>query len=449
MEIRLQASKTLKFSTQEEADHQLHMISDTEESHSVALLADPIREKIDLAPDIKSEKIAYLSCCGDSEDSGSVLDFSWIQDLRRQCIALDIPFYFTGTGANFRMRGRDFHIDKKFQESQARKAEMNYFPLSRAMNPPVPGADTASDDPRQMRFRSSGIVDHDSANKSVRNSKSMGTSYRETASDDLRALGFRSMNSSDSFNPFLEESEPEKDAEFSSQNPFLNDAAEENTESSVHSETAEDHSSVDELSGTELRIPHINYDIEIEDEDENEFLSDDSGEETLSIPGINYEVTVEKDPSEYTEKRLLGIEKEMLSECGEINEDAEALSRNFKVQDMDELFSHLSRSKFRSGFHLHKLERDYFTSHGEDTIRKHASDFISQRLAPAEPANDGKQTPTKGHPVFIAQHATACCCRGCLKKWHHIPEHRELSKSEQNYVVDVIMKWIERDMKDQ
>ncbi|OON87261.1 DUF4186 domain-containing protein [Oribacterium sp. C9] len=143
----------------------------------------------------------------------------------------------------------------------------------------------------------------------------------------------------------------------------------------------------------------------------------------------------------------MGIEKRDLSECGEIDDDAETLSQNFKVQGMDELFSHLARSKFRSGFHLHKLERDYFISHGEETIRKHASDFIAQRLAPAEPANDGKQTPMKGHPVFIAQHATACCCRGCLKKWHHIPEHRELSQSEQNYVVDVIMKWIEKDMK--
>ncbi len=29
----------------------------------------------------------------------------------------------------------------------------------------------------------------------------------------------------------------------------------------------------------------------------------------------------------------------------------------------------------------------------------------------AEPRNDGKQTPFRGHPVFTAQHATATCCR--------------------------------------
>ena len=396
MEIRLKASKTLKFSTQAEADHQLQMISDKEDTGSVALLADPLCEEISLGTDINSDKISYLSCRGDSEESGHVLDFSWVQNLRSQCIALDIPFYFTGTGSNFRMKGRDFHIDKKFQESQAEKAEMNYFPLSRAMNPPV--QESESDDLSKMGFRAVGTENNSSAK----------TSFR-TASEDLKSLGFRSMNSSDSFNPFLEETASSNDSE------------------------------------TGLKIPHINYDIEIEEDAENEFLPHDSDEETLTIPGINYEVTVEQAPPENAEQNGFDCSIEV-TEQAETGSDAETLSQNFKGQGMDELFSHLQRSKFRSGFHLHKLERDYFTSHGEDVIRKHASDFIAQRLSPAEPANDGKQTPMKGHPVFIAQHATACCCRGCLKKWHHIPEHRALSDKEQNYIVDVIMAWIKRDI---
>ena len=78
-----------------------------------------------------------------------------------------------------------------------------------------------------------------------------------------------------------------------------------------------------------------------------------------------------------------------------------------------------------------------------DTIRKHAQDLIGKRLAPAEPVNDGKQTPMRGHPVFIAQHATATCCRSCLEKWHHIPKGRQLTQEQQDYVVDVIMEWID------
>lgn len=81
-----------------------------------------------------------------------------------------------------------------------------------------------------------------------------------------------------------------------------------------------------------------------------------------------------------------------------------------------------------------------------DAIRRHAMDFVARRLAPAYIANEGKQTPMHGHPVFIAQHATACCCRGCFAKWHHIPAGHELTAEEQEYAVSVIMAWIRKEM---
>ena len=108
------------------------------------------------------------------------------------------------------------------------------------------------------------------------------------------------------------------------------------------------------------------------------------------------------------------------------------------------LWKRLSQSKFRSSFSLKANDRNYIAEKGIDTVRSHAQDFIRKRLAPAEPRNDGKQTPMRGHPVFVAQHATATCCRGCLEKWHHIPKGRELTETEQKYIVDVIIKWIER-----
>ena len=72
----------------------------------------------------------------------------------------------------------------------------------------------------------------------------------------------------------------------------------------------------------------------------------------------------------------------------------------------------LSRSNFRSRFHLKAQDKQYIREKGWNTVADHAADFVSKRLAPAAPKNDGKQTPMRGHPVFIAQHATACCCRG-------------------------------------
>ena len=106
----------------------------------------------------------------------------------------------------------------------------------------------------------------------------------------------------------------------------------------------------------------------------------------------------------------------------------------------------LEKSKFRSSFHLRKYMIPYIQEKGLSTIEKHAYDFISQRLAPAQPKNDGKQTPMKGHPVFIAQHATATCCRSCLEKWHHIPKNRPLSQKEIEYIVKLIMLWIEKEI---
>ncbi len=111
-----------------------------------------------------------------------------------------------------------------------------------------------------------------------------------------------------------------------------------------------------------------------------------------------------------------------------------------------QLFEHLEASKFRSSFHLKQKDIDYINEKGLDVIKQHAQDFIAKREAPAFIPNDGKQTPTKGHPVFIAQHATATCCRECIRKWHKMQLGKELSKVQQDYLVDVIMTWIEKEL---
>ena len=109
---------------------------------------------------------------------------------------------------------------------------------------------------------------------------------------------------------------------------------------------------------------------------------------------------------------------------------------------IESLFARLQRSTFRSRFRLGVKERQYCYDKGAEVIDQHAADFIARRLAPARIPNDGKQTPMRGHPVFIAQHAIATCCRGCLEKWHAIPRGRGLSDEEQRYVVQVIHHWL-------
>lgn len=112
------------------------------------------------------------------------------------------------------------------------------------------------------------------------------------------------------------------------------------------------------------------------------------------------------------------------------------------------MLDNLSKSKFRSSFHLNKKMKIYVNEKDIDAIRSHAYEIINKRLKPAIILNDGKQTPMKQvHPVFIAQHACACCCRGCLEKWHKIPMGRELTCEEVDYVVNLLVKWIENEMK--
>lgn len=116
-------------------------------------------------------------------------------------------------------------------------------------------------------------------------------------------------------------------------------------------------------------------------------------------------------------------------------------------KNLDNLFFHLNKSKFRSSFHLSDNLKKYVKEKGMDTIKSHAYDFVNKKLKPAFPYNDGKQTAYKCHPVFVAQHATGTCCRGCLEKWHHILKGKELTDIEVNYIVSVIMRWIENEMK--
>ena len=146
----------------------------------------------------------------------------------------------------------------------------------------------------------------------------------------------------------------------------------------------------------------------------------------------------------YVELDLFPEEEEEVQRISAPNDSKEQVSSASEDYDLTDLFARLSKSYFRSRFRLSAKDKEYISSKGLATICQHAEDFVARRLAPAVIPNDGKQTPMRGHPVFIAQHATGCCCRGCFSKWHHIPAGRQLTIVEQQYAVAVLMAWIER-----
>ena len=110
--------------------------------------------------------------------------------------------------------------------------------------------------------------------------------------------------------------------------------------------------------------------------------------------------------------------------------------------DYARLKERLAASPFRSRFRLTGPDRAYIAEKGWSVLRTQAGEIIRTRLGPAHPANDGRQTPMRGHPVFKAQHGAAACCRGCLAKWHGIPPGRPLTEKEIDDIADLPVDWL-------
>jgi hypothetical protein len=122
--------------------------------------------------------------------------------------------------------------------------------------------------------------------------------------------------------------------------------------------------------------------------------------------------------------------------------DHDAAGATLTAAAWRDLTARLARSRFRSRFRLNARDARYLAERDWPTIRSHARGFVDHRLAPAAPRNDERQTPMRGHPAFVAQHATATCCRGCLAKWHGVARGHTLDDRERDYIVAVVMAWL-------
>ncbi|MCX7522896.1 DUF4186 domain-containing protein [Microbacterium sp. STN6] len=102
----------------------------------------------------------------------------------------------------------------------------------------------------------------------------------------------------------------------------------------------------------------------------------------------------------------------------------------------------LGRSSFRSRFALDARDLAYLRERGRQTIGEHATHLLTTRVGAARPLKDGRQTPWRGHPVFVAQHATATCCRGCIETWHGIARGHQLTDDELAHLRDLVLGWL-------
>ncbi len=114
------------------------------------------------------------------------------------------------------------------------------------------------------------------------------------------------------------------------------------------------------------------------------------------------------------------------------------------IKDPETVLNNLEKSDFRKSFILKGKELSYLREKGLSIIMEHAKDILDKRIAPVNIENDGKQTPMKNHPVFIAQHATAICCRKCIQKWHGIHKNCTLTEVEINYLLKILEAWLSK-----
>jgi hypothetical protein len=116
------------------------------------------------------------------------------------------------------------------------------------------------------------------------------------------------------------------------------------------------------------------------------------------------------------------------------------------TETIDGRLDRLAQQRFRAKFRLLGRERGLVELRGRARIRAQAAELLAARVGPAYPHKDGRQTPYRGHPVFVAQHATATCCRSCLERWHGIARGHELTDDELEYMLAVIDRWIDRQL---
>ncbi len=91
------------------------------------IVCEPLLGPVDLSRFL-GPGIEDVMAGGESGPEARLCDYSWILDLRRQCVEAGVRFWFKQTGTRFLKDGRLYRVPRRLQHSQARKAGINYDP---------------------------------------------------------------------------------------------------------------------------------------------------------------------------------------------------------------------------------------------------------------------------------------------------------------------------------
>ncbi len=90
-----------------------------------SIICEPLLEAIDFGNAL-GDWCEQVTVGGESGYEARTCNYSWVLDIRRQCIAADVPFFFKQTGAHFQKDGRLYNIPRSLQMKQAHRAGIDY-----------------------------------------------------------------------------------------------------------------------------------------------------------------------------------------------------------------------------------------------------------------------------------------------------------------------------------
>lgn len=109
---------------QQMADYRLPIFLSLPIRHKTIIVA-PLIGPVDLSSYLNNT-IEEVSVSGESGVYARPCHYDWVLEIRRQCIAHDVPFRFHQTGARLVKEGRLYRIYRQHQLSQAHKANIDY-----------------------------------------------------------------------------------------------------------------------------------------------------------------------------------------------------------------------------------------------------------------------------------------------------------------------------------
>lgn len=108
---------------QQNADRKLSLFQSLPIRHK-CITAQPLLERIYIEPYLQDIELVVAG--GESDRNARPLDYSWVLDIREQCVRKNVSFEFRQCGTHFIKDGREYTLQTKDLCSQARKAGIDF-----------------------------------------------------------------------------------------------------------------------------------------------------------------------------------------------------------------------------------------------------------------------------------------------------------------------------------